>query len=129
MLDLKEKHVDTEVLGVINRAIIGDIKDSEGRSCRRYLDQGLKLLGRITSQVTNNGLVWEHYAELTEFQGSLVEDEAEAGNYRVKSCQFLQRACASASQKAGWDKEVEKCKDVLRLGNKYGLGIIIFRLI
>lgn len=108
------------MLAIINRAIINNVLDSEGRGCVRFLDQGLKLLGRITSQVTNDGLVWEKYAELTEFQG---QSKAEGVDEScIKSCQFLQRACSSISQKSGWEKDVERCKDVHRLGIKYAQG-------
>lgn len=51
ILDLKEKHVDVEVLEILGKAIIENLPDCDGVPCGALLEKSLALLGRITSQV------------------------------------------------------------------------------
>lgn len=51
ILDLKGKHVDTEVLEILGKAIIENLPDCDGMPCGVLLEKTLELLGRITAQV------------------------------------------------------------------------------
>lgn len=113
ILDLKEKHVDTEVLKILVQAICSHSKDAYDRPASAYCKEALKLFGRLTSQVTNNHILWELYADLSSQDGSVDHH---------KRSQLLQKSVACLSQTAGWEKNLENVKQILRSSDKFVQG-------
>nr|CAD7446994.1 unnamed protein product [Timema bartmani] len=107
LLDLKEKHVDTEVLQILVQAVTKDILDSQGIPAGRLRAKLLTLFGRLTSQVTNNSKVWWLYSQLTASQ-----DEKTHSILQL-TVQFLQKAHRSAVQDGHWIQDTAKCKNVM----------------
>ncbi|CAG2054189.1 unnamed protein product [Timema podura] len=107
LLDLKEKHVDTEVLQILVQAVTKDILDSQGIPAGRLRAKLLTLFGRLTSQVTNNSKVWWLYSQLTASQ-----DEKTHSILQL-TVQFLQKAHRSAVQDGHWMHDKAKCKNVM----------------
>lgn len=64
ILDLKNHHLDVQVLDILTRAILNDINDSDGNPARRLLPRTLELFGRISSSVLNNSHIWRMYGQL-----------------------------------------------------------------
>lgn len=113
ILDLKEKHVDVQVLRILVQAVVENKEDNAGQQIGHMSAIVQKLLGRLTSQVTNNAQVWEIYADLVAGNQS---SEATAP-YRVS--QLLQKAHRSAIQEKNWEKDVSSCVVTLKLLQKY----------
>ncbi len=123
LLDLRDKHVDTEVLSILVGAINADLKDNMDKACSRFRPQAQKLFGRLTSKVTTDGRIWELYADLIAspaLEKGETEAEASADLHRV--CELLRKSVACHAQKSGWEKEAEKSLEVLRVGMKYATG-------
>ena len=51
ILDVKDRHVDAEVLGILVRAVQGNLEDNGGERCIKYRQGATKLMGRLTAQV------------------------------------------------------------------------------
>ncbi len=51
ILDVKDRHVDAEVLGILVRAVQGNLEDNGGERCIKYRQGATKLIGRLTAQV------------------------------------------------------------------------------
>lgn len=51
ILDLNEKHVDTEVLKILTKAIVNNMPDNQGNPTSRQRKKALELFGRLTGQV------------------------------------------------------------------------------
>ncbi|KAK3914871.1 Tetratricopeptide repeat protein 27 [Frankliniella fusca] len=112
ILDLKEKHVDVEVLEILGRAIIDNLPDCDGEPCGRLLDKSLALLGRVTAQVTNNWKVWRVYSRLTSaLQNPTPESE-------VRAVQHLQKAHRCAIADASWVNDNDLCLQVIDLSEE-----------
>jgi len=62
LFDLKGKHVDVEILGVLTRFICENLEDINGSSCSKYHKAALKLFGRITASVRNYYLKYLKYS-------------------------------------------------------------------
>lgn len=112
ILDLKEKHIDVQVLRILVQAIVENKEDNSGQEVGHMSAAVQKLLGRLTSQVTNNAQVWEIYADLVAGN-----HEGEAANaFRVS--QLLQKAHRSAIQEKNWEKDISSCTATLNLLKK-----------
>lgn len=61
--------------------------------CRQERGAALKLFGRLTSKVTNDGKVWELYADLVTIPGDTPED-----GVAFKGCQYLQKSASCSLQ-------------------------------
>jgi len=109
VLELKEKHVDAEILDLLVKAVTEDLADIEGNSSSRLKPRLLQLFGHLTSQVTNNSHVWALYAKLTASGG--VEDDCTM----QKVVQYRQRAQRSAVQQSNWEKTADSCQNVVKL--------------
>lgn len=108
ILDLKEKHVDDQVLKILVQAIADNKEDNYGEKVGRLASSAHKLLGRITSQVTNHAGVWEAYANLVASEGDA-----------FRNAQFLQKAYRSAVQEKNWETEIESCLKTLELSCRF----------
>ena len=114
ILDLKEKHIDTEALGILVRAITENREDSCGLPASRLAPAAHKLFGRLTSQVVSNAQVWETYADLI---ANLSEPDESDKLFRVT--QTLQKAYRSAVMMDSWEKDVQVCCTTLKLCIKF----------
>ena len=110
ILDLKEKHVDVEVLTILVQAIVEERLDCHGLMVSRLGPATQKLLGRLTAQVPNNARVWEIYADL--LSGGTSHEEVDR-LFRV--AQLLQKSYRSAVQQTGWDKDVATCCTAMQI--------------
>ncbi|XP_067012232.2 tetratricopeptide repeat protein 27 isoform X2 [Anabrus simplex] len=109
ILDLKGKHVDTEVLSILAKAVGNNLADNQGVPAGRLLSKALGLFGRLTGQVTDNATLWRLYAELT------ASNPVQTTETLQKTAQYLQRAHRAAVQSLHWEKQVDSCRDVMRL--------------
>ena len=111
ILDLKEKHVDIQVLRILVQAIAENKEDNYGEPVGRLAAAFQKLFGRLTAQVTNDAALWEVYSDL------IACTEKEAGHFRV--AQMMQKALRSAVQEKNWEKDPEKCISTLKTCSKF----------
>lgn len=107
ILDLKNHHLDVQVLDILTRAILNDINDSDGNPARRLLPRTLELFGRISSSVLNNSHIWRMYGQLTALKKTDTDDE--------KAAQYLQQAHRVAVSDPKWFQREETVEDVLQL--------------
>ncbi|XP_057377095.1 tetratricopeptide repeat protein 27-like isoform X1 [Daphnia carinata] len=113
ILDLKEKHVDVQVLKILLQAVLENKEDNYGQTVGRLAPAVQKLLGRFTSQVTNNAQVWEIYADL-------VADNADTDiTTMFRVAQLMQKSYRSAIQEKNWEKDIMSCTLTLSLCRKY----------
>lgn len=113
-MDLKEKHVDAEVLRILVQVILENKVDSSGQPSGRLCAAAHKLFGRLTAQVHNDAHVWESYADL--MKTSVTEQRSE-NLFRI--AQTMQKSFRSAVQDSGWEKDLEKCLSTLKVCDKY----------
>lgn len=109
ILDLKEKHIDEQILTVLTAVIVKGIKDNKGVPASAQKKKALELFGRITSKVMSNATVWQLYARLT---ASLEEQSAIT---KSKTAQYLQKAHTAAVQDYNWCKDFDSIKNVVKL--------------
>uniref|UniRef100_A0A914BU42 Tetratricopeptide repeat protein 27 n=1 Tax=Patiria miniata TaxID=46514 RepID=A0A914BU42_PATMI len=107
LMDLKEKYLDEEVLGILVNAVTGDIVDADGNKASLLKGKLVELFGRLTSQVTTNALVWKLYAKL---HGNATTDNLENND---KALQCLQKAHRLQTQRGDWSSEPQSCQDIL----------------
>jgi hypothetical protein len=101
------------VLKILVQAIVENKEDNYGQEVNRLGAVVQKLLGRLTSQVTNDAQVWEVYADLLAGNGGTETTTA----FRV--AQLMQKSYRSAIQEKNWEKDIESCTFTLRLCRKY----------
>ncbi len=82
---------------------------------------------RTPNQVTNDGDLWELYADLGSVGEVKGESERPERIVSFEVCQRMQKACACLSQKAGWEKDTERADRVIRTAAKYGQGGLYLR--
>ncbi|KAK4877079.1 hypothetical protein RN001_009585 [Aquatica leii] len=102
ILDLKEKHLDLEVLQSLVLYLVSSSKESDASVMKRTRE----LLGRLTSIYPLEGFLWELYAEMA--------------SDNITKIQRLLKAYRGLTQ-VGWEKSIEKCQEALfvccKLGN------------
>lgn len=99
ILSHKEKHVDTQILGRIVRAIQEDQKDPDGRQARDLYKRTRELMGRLTSQVPSHPELWFIYGQLTDVNPEPTTET------RHLAMQHYKKALSTATQKSNWDKD------------------------
>lgn len=104
LIDLKEKYLNTEVLGILVYGVCNNVNDSEGRPCLNLMQKTRELLGRVVALYPGEGLVWELYASLAPVL--------------VLRAQRLQRAYRSYTNVNNWNRNVVKCQQVLYVCHK-----------
>ncbi|XP_076048530.1 tetratricopeptide repeat protein 27 [Oratosquilla oratoria] len=107
ILEHKEKHVDTEILGRIVKNIIEEKVDPDGREMKNLFRRCIELLGRLTSQVPTNPDLWELYGDLTS---NHTEPTPET---RHMAMQQYKKAVAAATQRGAWEKDTLSVVGVL----------------
>ncbi|GJQ84206.1 hypothetical protein Trydic_g2878 [Trypoxylus dichotomus] len=103
LLDLKEKYLNTDVLGVLVYGVCSNVNDSEGRPSSNLMQKTRELIGRVTSLYPGEGLVWVLYASLAPIL--------------LLRAQRLQRAYRGYTQ-SNWDKNPIRCQQVLYVCQK-----------
>lgn len=99
ILGLKERHVDTQVLGRVVKAIVEGQRDPEGREAQGLYRRCSELLGRLTSEVPAHPELWYLYGELT--RAHLSPDP----QTRHQAMQRFRKAVAATTQRPGWEKD------------------------
>ena len=113
ILDIKagDKHVDNEVLSILTRAIIEDLKDNYERPCGKLFRQpALKLFGRLTASNPSESKIWSLYSQLVDSDSEMKADERD-----YKAAQLMQKSVAAAMKEQNWEKVTEKCDEILEL--------------
>lgn len=99
ILTLKERHVDTQILGRIVKAIIEKTTDPDGREICGLYKKCSELLGRLTSEVPTQPELWYLYGVLTRANS---EPSPES---RHLAMQYFKKSLAATIQKSGWEKD------------------------
>lgn len=99
ILGLKERHVDTQVLGRVVKAIVEGQRDPEGREAQALYRRCSELLGRLTSEVPSHPELWHLYGELTRAHPTPDPQT------RHQVMQRFRKAVAATTQRPGWEKE------------------------
>ncbi|XP_011497228.1 PREDICTED: tetratricopeptide repeat protein 27 [Ceratosolen solmsi marchali] len=105
IMDLKGVYVDIEILSILSKAIINNVKDFYENPSRKYLKNTLELFGRLTASISNNSDIWILYAELTVLKNNGMEYQ--------KAIQYFQRAYGAAISNPRSFKSVEDVNKVL----------------
>ncbi|XP_074616162.1 tetratricopeptide repeat protein 27-like isoform X2 [Acropora palmata] len=107
LMDLRDKYCDVQILGILVRAVNQGLLDLKEKSASDLRPNLLKLMGRQTSQVTNNSEVWKLYSDLCW------KDESQKD--KEKALDFLVRAHRTRTQSSGWDNDLSQIKEVVEL--------------
>ncbi|KAL7061340.1 hypothetical protein AAHC03_09946 [Spirometra sp. Aus1] len=100
LIDLRQKHVDPQVLGILVRAVCEDTPDKEGRGASRYRSKLLELMGRATSTAPSDADTWRLYATL------LLDDyDQSKPSVFQRAVQCLQKSyhCRLKNVQSGWE--------------------------
>ncbi|CAB4020734.1 tetratricopeptide repeat 27, partial [Paramuricea clavata] len=107
LMDLKEKYLDVEILGILVHSVISGKEDNKGLPASRLKTIVKELMGRITSQITGNAEVWKLYSDF--YKDGQSEEEKD------KFLQFLVKANGVNIQSPGWEKSQEKIENVVKI--------------
>ncbi|XP_068747496.1 tetratricopeptide repeat protein 27-like [Montipora capricornis] len=107
LMDLRDKYCDVEIIGILVKAVNQGLLDCNKKSASDLRPNLLKLMGRLTSQVTNNSEVWKLYSDLCWKEKSQ-ED-------REKALHFLVKAHRTRTQSSGWENDISQFKEVIAL--------------
>lgn len=108
ILDLKNNHLDIQVLQILTNAIINNIIDADENSASHLLQKSLELFGRITSSnIINSPDIWRMYAELVALRETDTDKE--------RAAQYLQKAHHIATSNPTWSHKEETTLNVLEL--------------
>ncbi|CAG7838454.1 unnamed protein product [Allacma fusca] len=118
LLDLKDKHTDPEVLGVLTKFICENLEDSKSEGCIKYLKPALKLFGRLTANVTTNGTIWKLYSDLLATQDNF-ESGVTGAEVLHRSVDCSQKSIRCLMQDPKWDKIADSIKLVV----EYSLNV------
>merc|ERR1719318_104388 len=64
ILDLKQTHMDKQVLTILVRAVMEDLTDREGQASSKHKDRVQKLLARLTVAMPKEPVPWKLYGKL-----------------------------------------------------------------
>ncbi|CAK9806155.1 Tetratricopeptide repeat protein 27 [Anthophora plagiata] len=121
ILDLKNRHLDIEILNILTNAVLNNINDSDGNPAQKLLPKVLELFGRISSITPNNSDIWRMYGELTALKNTDIDND--------KVVRYLQQAHRIAVSDPKWLQQEESVKKmtfagkvVLITGASSGIG-------
>ncbi|CAK9809055.1 Tetratricopeptide repeat protein 27 [Anthophora quadrimaculata] len=121
ILDLKNHHIDIEILNILTNAVLNNINDSDGNPAQKLLPKVLELFGRISSITSNNSDIWRMYGELTALKNTDIDND--------KVVRYLQQAHRIAVSDPKWLQQEESVKKmafagkvVLITGASSGIG-------
>ncbi|MCL4126008.1 UNVERIFIED_CONTAM: hypothetical protein GTU68_007328, partial [Idotea baltica] len=101
ILQYKEKHIDTEILGRIVQAVLNEKVDPEGREMKTLHRKCLELVGKLTREVPTHAEIWFLYAELSYASPERCQEK------RHTAMQHYRKSVAAETQKSGWDKNTD----------------------
>ncbi|KAJ4426285.1 hypothetical protein ANN_27097 [Periplaneta americana] len=104
ILDLKEKHVDTEVLKILVDSIC--MSESPG-DIKKKAEQ---LFTRLTQQVRSNTALWQMFVKLM-----LSHTDSETSETMEKTISYLQKAFWSAIQDSHFERDTKECLDTMKI--------------
>ena len=114
LLDLKQTHIDNQVLTILVRAVMEDLMDREGQASSRHRERVQKLLARLTVAMPKEAVPWKLYGDiLTGRQGDSMNNSQEE---IVRGVQCYQKSLAAQTGPRGWERREETCLDVISLG-------------
>lgn len=99
ILTMKERHVDTQIIGRIVKAIVDGDTDPDGREVKGLYKKCSELLGRLTSEVPTHPELWYLYGLLTQ------ANPEPSPETRFMAMQQFKKALAASTQKQGWEKD------------------------
>lgn len=106
LLNLKDKYLNTEVLGVLVYGVTNNSNDVEGRPAQELSQKACGLVGRLVTMYPNDGLIWELYANL-------------APVLELKGLR-LQRAFQAYTSINNWKKNAVTSQHVIHVCRKLG---------
>merc|ERR1711936_87271 len=110
IIDLKKTHVDKDVLGILVKAVNGDVEDCSGQGSSKLRPELQKLLARITVASPREPAPWHLYGDLLSASGK--EEE-------VRAAQCYQKSVAAVTGHRGWEKVPDSCKEVLACSTEW----------
>jgi len=111
ILDLKQTHMDKQVLVILVRAITENLTDREGQPCIKQKERAKKLLARLTVAMPKEPIPWRLYGSLHSCK--LDADTDIDQEDLVKSVQCYQKCLAAYTGVRGWEKNLETCHEVI----------------
>ncbi|KAF8768454.1 tetratricopeptide repeat protein 27-like [Argiope bruennichi] len=111
LLDIKGKHQDSEVLGILVQAINEDIPDFYGHSASKWRKLALQLLGRLSSISSTDYTIWNAYSALLCPDPNL-ENDLEVLS---RSVLYQQKALRYSTQIDRWESNLEHFKVILKI--------------
>ncbi|XP_070696653.1 tetratricopeptide repeat protein 27 [Pempheris klunzingeri] len=118
LMDLRENYRDIEILQILVRAVVGNLRDSQGAEAGALRSKLKELLGRVTSRHSSDAEIWRQYALLYGDGHSASPEDDE------KALQFLSKAHRCEVQAGGWEKEPGVFKEVIKRAINMG-GVTI----
>lgn len=106
-MDLKDHHLDVQILDILTNAVLENINDSDGNPAQRLLPKVLELFGRISSSMPNDFNIPRMYGQLTALKNTDIDND--------KAIQYLQQAHRIALSDPKWFKQEESIEKVLQL--------------
>merc|ERR1719225_354484 len=64
ILDIKQSHIDNQVLDILGRAVIDNLEDCEGNEAGRLREKFQKLLARLTVAMPKEAVAWRVYGDI-----------------------------------------------------------------
>ncbi|XP_037073320.1 tetratricopeptide repeat protein 27-like [Pollicipes pollicipes] len=107
LADVRERHVDAEVLRLLVGAVIGDTVDRHGLGAGRLRRRVAALFGRLTAAITTDADLWSLYGDLSAGERS---DEA-----RHRTMQYYQKAHRCLAQRPAAEKQPELARQMLQI--------------
>merc|ERR1719450_932986 len=108
ILDIKQVHIDNQVLNIIGKAVLDNMTDIEGNLAGKLKDKLQKLLARVTLAMPKEAVAWRLYGDLISVESSDQTD-------MVRSVQAYQKSLAAVTSSRGWERLEETCVQVMDL--------------
>eukprot|EP00092_Neocalanus_flemingeri_P007724 GFUD01008340.1.p1 GENE.GFUD01008340.1~~GFUD01008340.1.p1 ORF type:complete len:833 (+),score=293.69 GFUD01008340.1:93-2591(+) len=136
ILDIRQTHIDNQVLSILVRAVLEDLPDRDGQNSSRHRERVQKLLARLTVSMPKEPVPWRLYGDLltgrqqtsvsSETQQTSVGSETQETSVgsetqqtqeeTVRGVQCYQKSLAAQIGPRGWERREETCLEVISLG-------------
>ena len=108
ILDIKQVHIDNQVLNIIAKAVLDNMTDVEGNPAGKLKDKLQKFLARLTLAMPKEATAWKVYGDLVAVETSDQTD-------MVRCVQAYQKSLAASTSTRGWEKQEETCNQVMNI--------------